>query len=105
MEGYRALKNATRSDSSWGVRTSPKRISLKRTASNSLGAQRLYWMMRAYIYGRAGQPERARCELEKLSSHEAVNPVTMFWAHLGAGNKQEARADVDKAYSESTSAF
>jgi tetratricopeptide (TPR) repeat protein len=62
-----------------------------------------YWSWQAYIYGRAGQTERARRELEKLekvSRHEQVNPVIMLWAHLGVGDKEEALADLEKAYSE-----
>src|SRR5229473_6840482 len=62
-----------------------------------------YWSWQAYIYGRAGQLERARRELEKLekvSRHEQVNPVIMLWAHLGVGDKEEALADLEKAYSE-----
>ncbi len=60
-----------------------------------------YWSNLAYIYGRAGRLERARLELEKLeklSRHEQVNPITMLWAHLGMGDKEEALADLDKAY-------
>ena len=62
-----------------------------------------YWSRLAYIYGRAGQPERARHELEKLeevSRHEQLDPVIMLWAHLGMGDKEEALADLEKAYSE-----
>src|SRR6266581_13918 len=62
-----------------------------------------HWSVHAYIYGRAGQPERARRELEKLekvSRHEQLDPVTMLWAHLGMGDKEEALADLEKAYSE-----
>jgi DNA-binding winged helix-turn-helix (wHTH) protein/tetratricopeptide (TPR) repeat protein len=61
-----------------------------------------YWSDLAYIYGRAGQLERARRELEKLeklSRYEQVDPVTMLWAHLGLGDKEEALADLEKAYS------
>jgi DNA-binding winged helix-turn-helix (wHTH) protein/Tfp pilus assembly protein PilF len=61
-----------------------------------------YWSELAYVYGRSGQLERARRELEKLeklSQHEQVDPVTMLWAHLGMGDKEEALADLDKAYS------
>ncbi len=61
-----------------------------------------YWSHLAYIYGRAGQLERARHQLEKLeklSRHEEVDPVVMSWAHLGMGNKEEALADLEKAYS------
>ena len=62
-----------------------------------------YWSPRAYIYGRAGQLENARRELEKLekvSRHESQDPVVMLWAHLGMSNKEEALADLEKAYSE-----
>jgi len=62
-----------------------------------------YWSMLAYSYGRAGQWERARRELEKLekmSRHEQVNPATMLSAHLGVGDKEEALADLEKAYSQ-----
>jgi DNA-binding winged helix-turn-helix (wHTH) protein/Tfp pilus assembly protein PilF len=62
-----------------------------------------YWSPRAYIYGRAGQLEKARRELEKLeklSRHESPDPVVMLWAHLGMSNKEEALADLEKAYSE-----
>jgi len=57
----------------------------------------------AYIYGRAGQPERARRELaklERLSRREQLDLVTMLWAHLGVGDKEEALADLEKAYSD-----
>jgi hypothetical protein len=37
-------------------------------------------------------------KLEKLSRHEQVDPITMLWAHLGMGDKEEALADLDKAY-------
>jgi DNA-binding winged helix-turn-helix (wHTH) protein/Tfp pilus assembly protein PilF len=62
-----------------------------------------YWSPLAYIYGRAGQLERARRELEKLekvSRHEQLDPVIMLWAHLGVGDKEEALADLEKAYSQ-----
>ena len=62
-----------------------------------------HWSLLAYIYGRAGQLGKARRELEKLerlSRHELLNPVIMLWAHLGMGNKEEALADLEKAYSE-----
>ena len=62
-----------------------------------------YWSVLTYSYGRAGQSERARRELEKLekmSRHEQLDPVIMLWAHLGVGDKEEALADLEKAYSE-----
>jgi DNA-binding winged helix-turn-helix (wHTH) protein/Tfp pilus assembly protein PilF len=62
-----------------------------------------HWSWLAYIYGRAGQVEKARRELEKLenlSQHESLDPVIMLWAHLGMSNKEEVLADLEKAYSE-----
>jgi DNA-binding winged helix-turn-helix (wHTH) protein/Flp pilus assembly protein TadD len=62
-----------------------------------------YWSLLTYIYGRAGQPGQARRQLEKLekiSKEEQIDPVTMLWAHLGMGNKEEALADLERAYSE-----
>jgi len=60
-----------------------------------------YWSKRAYIYGRAGQQELAQREmlkLENVSRHEQADPVTMVWAHLGLGKKDEALADLETAY-------
>lgn len=74
-----------------------------KTLSRIYGEGPAIWMALAYIYGRAGQLDRGRHELEKLdkiSRQEQVNPVTMLWAHLGIGNKEEALADLEKAYSE-----
>jgi DNA-binding winged helix-turn-helix (wHTH) protein/Flp pilus assembly protein TadD len=62
-----------------------------------------YWSPLAYIYGRAGQLEQAGRELEKLekvSRHESLSPAVMLWAHIGMGNKEEALADLERAYSE-----
>src|SRR5713226_5122412 len=62
-----------------------------------------YWSELAYIHGRAGQLEKARRELEKLEQldrRQQLDPVNMLWAHLGLGDKEEALADLEKAYSE-----
>lgn len=62
-----------------------------------------YWSTLAYIYGRGGQPERARREverLEKIRRNEQTTPVTMLWAHLGIADKEEALADLERACSE-----
>ncbi len=62
-----------------------------------------YWSMLAYSYGRAGQLERAQRQMEKLekmSRHEQLDPVIMLWTHLGVGDKEEALADLEKAYSQ-----
>jgi hypothetical protein len=60
-------------------------------------------MMLAYIYGRAGQTDRARREVEKLENlgrKEHVSSVFMIWAHLGLGDKEEALADLERACAE-----
>lgn len=62
-----------------------------------------YWSTLAYIYGRAGQKERARRELEKLeplNHRQQADPVSMMWAHLGLEDKNEALADLENAYSD-----
>jgi len=62
-----------------------------------------YWATLAYIHGRAGHLERARHQLEKLeklSQHEQLDPVTMLWGYVGMGDKEEALADLEKAWSE-----
>lgn len=62
-----------------------------------------YWSTRAYIYGRAGQQELARRELEKLEQlnrRQQLDPINMLWAHLGMGHKDEVLAYLEKAYSE-----
>lgn len=62
-----------------------------------------YWSRLAYMYGRAGKPELARRELKKLehaSRHEQPDAAVMIWAHLGVSDKEEALADLEKAYSE-----
>jgi tetratricopeptide (TPR) repeat protein len=63
----------------------------------------VYWSLRAYAYGRAGHPDLARRELKKLeelSRHEQLDPSTMIWAHLGVNDKEEALADLERAYSQ-----
>ncbi len=62
-----------------------------------------YWMRRAYIYGRAGKQKEARRELAKVENfarHEHTDPVVMLWPHLGIGNKDEALADLETAYTQ-----
>jgi DNA-binding winged helix-turn-helix (wHTH) protein/Flp pilus assembly protein TadD len=62
-----------------------------------------YWSNLAYVYGREGQTEQARRELEKLknlSRHGQLSPDFMICAHLGMGEKEEAFADLESAYDE-----
>jgi DNA-binding winged helix-turn-helix (wHTH) protein/Flp pilus assembly protein TadD len=61
-----------------------------------------YWVNKVQIYGRMGQQEQVRAELEKLeklSRHEQLDPWAMLLAHLAAGDKEEALADLERAYS------
>ena len=57
----------------------------------------------AYIYGRAGQLEKARRELgklEKITRTERPDLFAMSLAHLALGDKEEALADLTKACDE-----
>lgn len=59
--------------------------------------------MSAYIYGRAGEFEKARSELnklEQLGTEEQLKPAVQVWAHLGLGDKEAALADLEKAYAQ-----
>lgn len=61
------------------------------------------WAMSAYIYGRAGEFEKARSELnklEQLGTEEQLKPAVQVWAHLGLGDKEGALADLEKAYAQ-----
>jgi len=62
-----------------------------------------YWTYLAYIYGQAGQLERARREVEKLerlNRHEEINPALMLTGHLAVGDKEEALADLERMYAQ-----
>lgn len=57
----------------------------------------------AYVYGRAGRLEESRRELEKLQNLSRglqPNAAALLWAHLGVGDKEEALADLEKAYAD-----
>jgi len=59
-----------------------------------------YWSVLTYSYGRAGQSSGLdeSWKTGKMSRHEQLDPVIMLWAHLGVGDKEEALADLEKAY-------
>lgn len=81
----------------------PDALAEAETRRRLYGEEPLYWSRLAYIYGRSGQIGRARDELaklERLSQEEQPDPVTIVWAHLGVGNKEEALADLRKACAE-----
>jgi len=82
---------------------SVRALSCADTLRRLYGEGPAYWMTLAYIYGRAGQLERARRnleKLEKLNRHEQIDPAMMLRAHVGMGNKEEALADLEKVFSE-----
>ncbi|MFZ0643047.1 MAG: winged helix-turn-helix domain-containing protein [Candidatus Acidiferrales bacterium] len=57
----------------------------------------------AYIYGRAGQKQKAREELKKLDAEyrkQPIDPGTMAFANLGVGNKDAALDWLEKAYAQ-----
>lgn len=73
------------------------------TLSQNYGKGAWYWSIMTYIYGREGQLEAARRkleELEQLNRRQELDPATMLWARLGIGDKEEALADLEKAYAE-----
>ena len=66
------------------------------------------WSGLTYIYGRSGQPAKARQTLEKLErmySRRQIDPAPMFVAHIGMNNKDKAFAWLQKAYLEHSSAL
>ena len=57
----------------------------------------------AYIFGRSGQQPEARRALEKLEQlnrHHQIDPAPILIAYVGIGNKDEAFAWLEKAYSQ-----
>jgi TolB-like protein/DNA-binding winged helix-turn-helix (wHTH) protein/Flp pilus assembly protein TadD len=56
-----------------------------------------------YIYGRAGQPEKARAEYKKFldqAKHHNLDPGPSISAALGVGNKEQAFARFQDAYAQ-----
>ena len=60
-------------------------------------------LMLAYVYGRSGQEVRARHALEKFEesnrSHQ-LDPVVVLYAYIGMGNKGQAFAWLERAYTQ-----
>jgi TolB-like protein/Tfp pilus assembly protein PilF len=57
----------------------------------------------AYVYGRAGQKQKARAELKKLEAQnrkQPVDPASVTLANLGVGNKEAALGCLEKAYAQ-----
>jgi TolB-like protein/DNA-binding winged helix-turn-helix (wHTH) protein/Tfp pilus assembly protein PilF len=67
------------------------------------GDQPWIWSTLAFTYGRAGQPAQARRALkilERLNRRQQTNPAAIVWAYIGVGNKDQAFACLEKAYSQ-----
>jgi TolB-like protein/DNA-binding winged helix-turn-helix (wHTH) protein/Flp pilus assembly protein TadD len=61
------------------------------------------WMMLAYVYGRSGQPEKARAaldKLEELNQRGKTVALSVALAHLGMGDQEKAIAWLQKSYAE-----
>jgi TolB-like protein/DNA-binding winged helix-turn-helix (wHTH) protein/tetratricopeptide (TPR) repeat protein len=57
----------------------------------------------AYVYGRSGQPNKARAALEKLEQEtkkRRINSWALVWGNLGVGDKDVALGWLEKAYAQ-----
>jgi TolB-like protein/DNA-binding winged helix-turn-helix (wHTH) protein/Flp pilus assembly protein TadD len=66
------------------------------------------WSTLAYIYGHSGQQVQARralAELERLNQHQPLDSAVIAWAYLGMGNKDQALAWLERAYSQHSNAM
>jgi TolB-like protein/Flp pilus assembly protein TadD len=67
------------------------------------GDQPWTWSELAYVYGRSGQQAQAEHALQKLlqlDQRQPVDPAAIVWAYVGIGNKDQAFAWMEKAYSQ-----
>jgi hypothetical protein len=67
------------------------------------GHNDLAWMRceRTYIYGRAGQPERARLELDELPRYgrsHSLDPMIFVTPYVGVGDKDQAFAALERSF-------
>jgi TolB-like protein/DNA-binding winged helix-turn-helix (wHTH) protein/Flp pilus assembly protein TadD len=61
------------------------------------------WATLAYVYGRSGQPVQARralMKLQELNRHQQVDPAPFVSACIAIGDKDQAFAWLEKAYSQ-----
>jgi len=75
---------------------------------HAYGDQPWTWSELAYVYGRSGQHRQAEHALHKLlewNQREPVDPAAIVWAYIGTGNKDQAFAYLEKAYSQHSSAL
>ena len=57
----------------------------------------------AYVYGRSGKQAQAQQTIDKmlaLNRQEEFDPIALAWAYIGVGNKEQALACLEKAYSQ-----
>ena len=62
-----------------------------------------YWSLLAYLYGRSGDPVRARqalAKLEEMNRHQPVDAAVVSWAYIGLGDKDHAMSWLEKAYAQ-----
>ena len=61
------------------------------------------WATLAYVYGRSGQPVQARralMKLQELNRHQQIDPAPFVTAYVAMGDKDQAFAWLEKAYSQ-----
>ena len=61
------------------------------------------WSISALLYGRLGQPQKARSELTRVEADakkRQLDPLVLVFANIGAGNKEAAVDALQKAYAE-----
>jgi Flp pilus assembly protein TadD len=64
------------------------------------------WSWQAYVYGRAGQEERARRllkKLQQLKGKREMDPAAILFAHIGMGDREQSFAWLENAYSQHSS--
>ena len=66
------------------------------------------WAAQAYVYSRSGQQEQARRALKKfeeLNRRQQMDPAAIAWAYAVMGNKDQAFALLEEAYSQHSNAL
>ncbi len=78
-------------------------LSMLEQAQGTFGDHPWFWSSLTHIAGRSGKRERARQALAKLKQlyrPQRTDPQTLVLAYLGMGDKEEAMAWLEKAYSQ-----
>jgi TolB-like protein/DNA-binding winged helix-turn-helix (wHTH) protein/Tfp pilus assembly protein PilF len=69
---------------------------------------RTYWVLEAYINGRAGrraEAKRALRTFQRLTRNQAVDADLFVWAYLGTGDKEKVFAWLEKGYAQHSKAL